>query len=367
MERYLRLRPWVAVFIACVLVVLSSCSPNSPDPAAPPVSPNTEVEPETEVRAEGGEELPSMVEVVARAKPSVVAIVTEVAVEGIFDRSWTQEHAGSGFVIREDGYIVTNSHVLEDATRVLVLLDDGREFEADTMYLDDWTDVAVVRIPADDLPVAAVGSSAALRIGEPLVAIGNPLGLGLSATAGIASAVGVTLVAAPDHTFLDLIQTDAAINPGNSGGPLVNAAGEVIGINSIKIAQVGVEGMGYAIGIDQAMPIIDELIAHGEIVRPWLGVVVFALTPVTRTHFDLAVDTGVLVAEVVDGSPADDAGLEAGDVIVRLAGEDIENLHDFTRTIDALEIGNEAELIFWRGDERLATSAVLGPRPTEVG
>ncbi len=363
-ETVMRLRA-AAVILALALAL--GCVPVAPDTAAPaPIAPSeTHSNTYVPVSLSGADELRSVADVVARVKPSVVAISTETTSYDLFNRAWTQQGAGSGWIIREDGWIVTNTHVVEDASRVMVTLDDGRNFEAEVVHTDPWTDVAVVRIAAEGLPVAAVGDSSLLRVGDAVVAIGNSLGMGISATSGIASALGVSLSASAGQTLLELVQTDAAINPGNSGGPLVNAAGQVIGINSIKIAQVGVEGMGYAISMNEALPIIQDLINSGTVNRAWLGVVVYGVNPMVASQYSLTVDSGVLIAEVVEGSPADEAGLEAGDVIVVFGARDIRTTYDFTRSIHGLRIGNHVEVVFWRGNERMSTIATLTARPVE--
>jgi len=211
--------------------------------------------------------LPSIADVVAVVRPSVVAIDTEVT-RTFFRRSYTQEGAGSGWIIDENGIIVTNSHVVDGAESISVTLDDGRTFTVDpnTVAIDPLEDLAVLKIDADNLPALDIGGASELRVGDWLVAIGNPLGLGISAKEGIVSRLGVTL-AVDSQTLDDLIETSAAINPGNSGGPLVNMKGEVIGITSAKIALVGIEGLGYAISIDEAIPIIEELITN----QKWRG------------------------------------------------------------------------------------------------
>lgn len=207
--------------------------------------------------------LPSIADVVAVVKPSVVAIDTKVIVR-LFGRSLTQQGAGSGWIIDENGIIVTNSHVVDGAESITVTLDDGRTFrvDPDTVASDPLSDLAVLKIDAENLPAADIGDASALRVGDWLVAIGNPLGLGISAKEGIVSRLDVSLIV-EGQTLDHLIETSAAINPGNSGGPLVNMKGEVIGITSAKIASVGVEGLGYAISITEVMPVIEELITGG--------------------------------------------------------------------------------------------------------
>jgi S1-C subfamily serine protease len=206
--------------------------------------------------------LPSIADVVAAVKPSVVAIDTETTYR-IFNRSFTQQGAGSGWIINENGIIVTNNHVIEGAKSIIVTLSDGRTFTVDpqTVVTDDQNDLAVLRINAGKLPAATIGDSSKLRVGDWVVAMGNPLGLGISAKEGIVSRLGVSLTVGA-QMLNDLIETSAAINPGNSGGPLVNMRGEVIGITSAKVSSVGVEGLGYAISINEAIPVLTDLITH---------------------------------------------------------------------------------------------------------
>jgi serine protease Do len=355
-----------AVMALVALSLASGCTSVLPG-AAPSTPASATAEPASTVYAPASPtfdgELRGVADVVAKVKPSVVAISTEVTAFDLFNREWTQQGAGSGWIIHEDGWIVTNTHVVEDATRVMVTLDDGRDFEAETVYTDALTDLAVVRISASGLPVASVGQSSFLRVGDVVVAVGNSLGMGISATSGIASAVEVSLTVSAGQTLLELVQTDAAINPGNSGGPLVNARGEVVGINSIKIAQVGVEGMGYAISIDQALPVIEDLIENGRVIRPWLGVGLYTVSPMVASRYDLAVETGVMVTEVVSGSPADQAGLKAGDVIVVFASRDITGTQDFTRAISSLKVGDQVAIVYWRGESKETTIATLGASP----
>ncbi len=205
-----------------------------------------------------GATLPDFIAVVGKARPSVVAITTEIPVN-FFGRRFTQEGAGSGWIIDAGGLIVTNNHVIEGANTVTVTLEDGRTFPAVAISTSASADLAVIKINTGNLPALQIGDSSQLQVGEWVLAIGNALGLGTSATKGIVSALGVSLDGSGDN-LSDLIQTDAAINPGNSGGPLLNMAGQVVGINSAKISQVGVEGMGYAISVNEAKPIIDQLI-----------------------------------------------------------------------------------------------------------
>jgi serine protease Do len=208
--------------------------------------------------------LPDIADVVALVKPSVVTIDTETTYR-IFHRSFTQEGAGSGWIIDENGVIVTNNHVIDGAENIIVTLDDGRTFtvDPDTVATDEQRDLAILRIDAENLPALEVGDSSILRVGDWVITIGNPLGLGISAKEGIISRLAVSL-SIDNQVVEDLIETSAAINPGNSGGPLVNMRGEVIGITSAKVSSVGVEGLGYAISIDEAMSTLEGLIASTQ-------------------------------------------------------------------------------------------------------
>ncbi len=359
-----RLR-YLVVTALLTLSIVSGCVPVVPYTAAP--SADTGPTPTTSVYIPvvepAADELRSVADVVAKVKPAVVAISSEVTTYDLFNRQFTQQSAGSGWIIKEDGYIVTNNHVVEDATNVTVTLDDGRSFEAEGVYTDELTDLAVVKIAASGLPVVEIGDSSALRIGDPLVAIGNSLGMGISATSGIVSAVGVSLATSPGQTLLELVQTDAAINPGNSGGPLVNVSGQVVGINSVKIAQIGVEGMGYSITMEQALPVIRDLIDNGRVIRPWFGVGLVTVTPAVSSRYGLGVETGVMVTEVVAGSPADKIGLQAGDVITVFGARNMASTHDFIRAINGLAVGNQVEVIYWRGGEKLSAMAELVASP----
>ncbi|MDH5696595.1 MAG: trypsin-like peptidase domain-containing protein, partial [Dehalococcoidia bacterium] len=307
----------------------------------------------------------SIADVVAKVKPSVVAINIKVTGYDPFFGSQTQEGAGSGWIIREDGIIVTNNHVVQGADNITVTLDDGRTFPVDmnTVHTDSLSDLAIIKIDAANLPTATLGDSSKLRIGDWLVAIGNSLGERTSATSGIVSAVGVSLSVSSGQTLYNLVQTDAAINPGNSGGPLVNMAGEVIGITSAKIAEVGVEGMGYAISSQEAAPIIEQLVKTGYVVRPWLGVGLWPVSQFVVQQYNLAVDKGAFVVTVASGSPADKAGLKVGDVITSFAGEEINTVDDLIQAIRSAQIGQKVEITYWRGETQKTTSATLIESP----
>jgi serine protease Do len=310
--------------------------------------------------------LPSIADVVAKVYPSVVAINTEVVTLDIFRTPLTQKGAGSGWIIDKDGIIVTNNHVVEGAKKVTVELNDGRTFEADpqNIHTDQLTDLAVIKIDATDLPAASVGDSTKLRVGDWVVAIGNPLGEGIRAKEGTVSGLKVSLEVEQGQTLDDLIETSAAINPGNSGGPLVNMKAEVIGITSAKVAAVGVEGLGYAISTKTAIPIIEQLIKQGYIVRPWLGVTLYTVDQYVAMINRLPVNQGVVVAYVKPGSPAADAGLQEFDVITRFNGKEVTTAEELINTIHESQIGDEVTITFVRGNETKTTSARLIQSPS---
>ncbi len=324
--------------------------PSAPPPTSPPAAAPIDPEWTPPPRNGGAPQLADYIGVVAKVKPSVVAIRTDAG-------------AGSGWIISEDGFIVTNNHVIAGAQTITITLDDERAFPAQTVRTDPLTDLAVVKIDAQDLPAADIGDSDKLMLGEQVAAIGNSLGLGISMKGGWISRLGVSIPASQGQTLDDLIETDAAINPGNSGGPLVNMAGEVIGITSIKISVVGVEGMGYAISINKATPIIDQLIKNGYVVRPYLGVRLADVNPTTVWWYELAVDRGAIITHVGPDSPADKAGLQPEDVIVSVDGKEISTANELIQAIHASQIGQEVKIVFWRGDTENTTYVTLSESP----
>jgi serine protease Do len=307
--------------------------------------------------------LPSVADAVATVYPSVVTINTEATTYSFFYGQQVQEGAGSGWIYREDGIIVTNNHVVEGAEKVTVGLADGRAFEAEVLYGDSVSDLAIVKIKADNLPVARVGVSAELRVGDWVVAIGNPLGQGLRAKQGIVSGLNISLSANKGESLYNLIETSAAINPGNSGGPLADMTGEVIGITSAKISAVGVEGMGYAISTETAVPIIEQLIDKGYVSRPWLGAQFVTVDRLVAMINRLSVNTGAVISQVVSGSPADKAGLKVLDVIVNYNGEKVTTAEALENIIISGEIGQTVKITYVDGRTTKTTTATLVESP----
>jgi serine protease Do len=269
---------------------------------------------------------------------------------------------GSGFIITPDGYILTNNHVVGEADRVSVKLLDGREFTARTIGTDPPTDVAVIKIDARDLPVLPLGDSDSLEVGEWVLALGNPFGLSHTLTAGIVSAKGRSRVGITDYE--DFIQTDAAINPGNSGGPLVDLSGRVVGINTAMYSRSGgYMGIGFAIPVSLARDIYTRLIDHGEVTRGYLGIMVQDLTPELARSFKVQSIQGVLVSEVMPGTPADRAGLKQGDVIVRLNRENADTVSSFRGRIALMEPGARADLAVIRDGRERSIPVTIGKMP----
>ena len=269
---------------------------------------------------------------------------------------------GSGFIISTDGYILTNNHVVGDADNVIVKLIDGREFKARTIGTDPHTDVAVIKIDATHLPVLPLGDSDALEVGEWVLAIGNPFGLSHTLTAGIVSAKGRSSLGIADYE--DFIQTDAAINPGNSGGPLVDLEGRAIGINTAICSQTGgYMGIGFAIPINMAKNIRDQLIKHGSVTRGYLGIMVQDITPELAETFGLETAKGVLISEVTKGSPAEKADLARGDVIVEFNGHPVENVGSFRNEVALVAPGTRVNLAVIRHSKRQSNTVKIGKLP----
>src|SRR6476619_4022945 len=261
-------------------------------------------------------------------------------------RDYETRTLGSGFIISQEGYILTNSHVVEAADDITVRLTDKREYKAKVIGSDKRSDVAVLKIDANGLPVVAIGDPSKTRVGQWVVAIGSPFGFENTVTAGIVSAKGRTL---PQENFVPLIQTDVAINPGNSGGPLFNMKGEVIGINSMIFSRTGgFMGLSFAIPIDVALDIQKQLKDKGRVARGRIGVVIQEVTRDLATSFGLDRPRGALVNSVEKGSPADKAGVEATDIIVSFDGKQVESSSDLPRLVGSTRPGSTASLEVWR-------------------
>jgi len=287
------------------------------------------------------------------------------------EREYRQTGMGSGVIIDEQGYILTNEHVIRGADKITVALTDGREFEGTIKGTDPRSDLAVVKINSKDLPVAELGDSDLVQIGEWAVAIGNPFGFIMrssepTVTAGVISALHRSLPKRlPGYT--DLIQTDAAINPGNSGGPLCDLNGNVIGINVAIFTQSGgYQGVSFAIPINYAKNILDDLLKGKKVLHGWLGVSVQELTDDLADYFGIEARAGVLIADLVEDGPAEEAGLEEGDVIVGFDGKKIKNVNELLRSINQARVGKKVKVGAVRSKRPITLSVVIGERPTEI-
>ncbi len=268
-----------------------------------------------------------------------------------FRRTIPQKGTGSGFIINQEGYVLTNEHVVRKADKIKVTLSDGREFTGEVIGSDITSDMAIVKIQADHLPTVTLGNSDKLRVGEIVIAIGNPYGLQQTVTMGVVSAKGRSISAGTGgHIYRNFIQTDTAINPGNSGGPLLNIKGEVVGINTAIIPYA--QGIGFAIPINIAKRNIDDLINLGKVRRSWLGVYIQEVTPEIAEQFDLTEAKGVLVGDVIEDSPAEEAGIKRGDVIVKVNDKEVNSPEELQDKIRSIEIGEKANVEFVRDGKK---------------
>jgi serine peptidase DegS len=309
----------------------------------------------------------SYADAVDASAPSVVTVVTRRLVPGEPDPSGRSRFRvntsfASAVIIDADGYLVTNWHVVVDATDIQVDLGDGAFVAPEVVGLDAETDLALLKIDARSPPAIRLGSSRGLRIGDVVLAIGNPYGLTRSVTQGIVSATG--RAALELATFEDFIQTDAAINAGNSGGALVNTNGELVGINTAILTQdIATEGIGFAIPVDLVRGVVEELKKHGRVIRGYLGLVPEDLTNGQRVQIGLETNRGILITEVYAGGPAERAGLRASDVILSINGEPIVQERQALLISASTKPGDEIDVLAWRGGETFRTTVVATERP----
>ena len=297
--------------------------------------------------------------------PAVVGITNKAVARDWFDNPIETEGVGSGVIFKSDGYIVTNNHVINGAKELIVSLSDGRSLKGKVVGADEVTDLAVVKIDAKDLPTATFADSDQIVVGEPAIAIGNPMGLEFqgSVTSGVVSALNRTL--GDGDARIKLVQTDAAINPGNSGGALVNMDGKVIGINSAKIVANGVEGIGLAIPSNAVQNVISAIMEKGYVPRPYLGVSIFDQQSAARYGYQLNLKKGVYLFQVVPGGPASKAGLHKGDVITAIDGDDIKGVSDLRAKIAEHSVGDKIELTVQRGNQERKASLTLEEMPQD--
>lgn len=298
---------------------------------------------------------------VERAWESTVNVgVTAMPPRARYGHDWRRGF-GSGVVVDREGHVITNHHVVAGAEKIIVTLADGRVLSGSVVGSDDETDVAVVQVEATELKPATFGDSDKLKVGQPVLAIGNPLGLagGPTVTSGVISSLRRSVQLG--NGGLKVIQTDAAVNPGNSGGPLVDLEGRVIAINTVTIPYA--EGIGFAIPINMVLGITEQILRHGGVQRPWLGVSGYDVTRRLADYYGLAVSKGVFLAEISPGSPAFGAGLAVGDVVVSIGGSAVADISDLVEAIRDRKIGESVEIEVVRGGRRMTLKATLGRRP----
>jgi len=326
----------------------------------------------------------SYADAVAAAAPSVVNIYSARATEAprdaffddpLFRRFFDERLAepaprretslGSGVIVSSKGYILTNNHVIEDADEIQALLADGRTAPATLVGSDPESDLAVLRIGLDDLPAATMGDSESIRVGDVVLAIGNPFGVGQTVTQGIVSAKGRSELGLT--TFENFIQTDAAINPGNSGGALINAEGEIVGINTAIYSQSGGSmGIGFAIPASLAQGVLESIIEDGRVIRGWIGVQVQDVSPRLAESFGMDSARGVLIAGVLRGGPADEAGLAPGDLVLEVGGEPVADVDELLGRVTDRAPGSTVTLAGLRDGEPQAWEVAVEERPTDL-
>ncbi len=323
---------------------------------------NTPNKPESNAKISDARNTPA-VRVARTVGPAVVGITNKAIARDFFDRTFETSGVGSGVIFKSDGYIITNNHVIAGAKEIIVSLSDGNTVNGTLIGTDEMTDIAVVKVEASNLPVAELGDSDTVVVGEPAIAIGNPMGLEFqgSVTVGVISALNRTLDL--NDRRVKLFQTDAAISPGNSGGALVNADGEVIGINSAKLATTGVEGMGFAIPINTVKSIVAELMDKGYVARPYLGVTIFDKPTAARYGYQLSIEKGVYVFQVGLDSPAGRAGFQRGDIILSIDGKEVNTVTDVRNEIAAHKVGDKVKIVYDREGREETVEVTLEELP----
>jgi serine protease Do len=360
-----------------MLATLAACKQREPDRKPnPPVAPPAQTSGQAAVIVPGAR---SIADVAAQVTPSVVSVYSERLAPtlpvspdgfGLFERQGRaprrrQLSLGSGVIVARNGIILTNSHVIAGAQKIRVALNDGRTLDAKLVGADPKTDVAVLRVDAKNLPPIEIADSSKLRIGDVVLAIGNPFGIGQTVTMGIVSAVGRANMGITDYD--DFIQTDAAINPGNSGGALVNMNGQLVGINTAIISQSGgYQGIGFAIPSQMAIQIKDSLLQHGKVTRGWLGVAVQDLTDDLAHSLEVEPHSGVLISDVTAGSPAARAGLQRGDVITAIDGVKTVDAGQVRNLVALAPIGKQVRLDVRRGRQARTVEVKLGEQPEDT-
>jgi S1-C subfamily serine protease len=304
----------------------------------------------------------SVIKAVEKVSPSVVNVSTVKIVHDALFRAIPLKGVGSGFIFDSKGHIITNYHVIKDAEKVQVSLIDGKLLAGKVVSVDPSMDIAIIKVSNGDLQGVELGDSSKLKVGQFVIAIGNPFGLigGPSVTFGVISSLN-RRIKTEQGIIENLIQTDAAVNPGNSGGPLIDIDGKVIGMTTAIIPFA--QGIGFAIPINSIKQVVNDLINYGKVMRPWLGIVGITMNKGLADYFNLLVDKGVLIVKVIEGSPAYQYGLRVGDIIRSIDGNEINNLEDLLRELQKRKPGNKIDLSIVRGNRRSVITIILGLTP----
>lgn len=311
------------------------------------------------------QEMEAVVAVVKKLQPSVVNVRTTQVLTDLFHEGEEAKGVGSGVIFREDGYILTNNHVVEGAKEIFVTI-GNEDVAGEVVGGDKETDIAVVKIPRQGLPAAELGSSGSLQVGEMVVALGSPFGFEHTVTSGIISALhrNITTEDQPPQSYTNLIQTDAPINPGNSGGALADAEGKVVGINTLIYSPSGASaGIGFSIPIETAKDVAEQLITKGKVSHPYMGILGQTVDRDLAEQMDLSVKEGAIIQEVSSGSPADKAGLKRGDIVVKFDGTRIKTMDDLIGAIRSKQVGDKVTIEYVHGTAKRETTLTLAEKP----
>ncbi|PKB58778.1 MAG: hypothetical protein BZY83_05210 [SAR202 cluster bacterium Casp-Chloro-G2] len=371
-------RAFLALAMLAVLTVVA-CAGGDADANATPVgSTAATTAPVSGTTAEMDSlRLPNIADTVERVRPSVVSVVAEIVTQDRFGRQQKGFGSGTGVIFDESGLVLTNNHVIEDAVKITVTMDDGSQEVAEIVGADRLSDLAVLRLPGDKYPAMPVRENGGLRAGDWVIAIGNALALpgGPTVTVGVVSALGRSIESSPGVTLYDLIQTDTSINPGNSGGPLIDLGGNLVGINTAVLRGTGqgggsvvVEGIGFAIDIGTALQVSEQLIELGHVRWAWMGVFLADLVPEIAAEVGLPIRQGVIIQTTVIDGPSDKAGIQPGDIVVNIGGFDVATVSDLTRLLKTeFSAGQELEVEVFRTANGTGTrktlTLTLGERP----
>jgi serine protease Do len=347
----------------------ANSQPVTPRPNTPVIPPSVSAQRRTPIVVVAHDVLPSVVNIETEAtirRRSGDPFLDPFGFFGGGTRAYTSQSLGSGFVWSSDGIIVTNNHVIEGASRIIVNLSDGRKVPATLMGVDPDSDLAVLRLAEKNLAAAPIGTSADLMIGESVVAVGNPFGLSGTVTTGVVSALGRSVPSQDQsRTFTDFIQTDASINPGNSGGPLLNIEGKVIGINVAIYAEA--QGIGFAIPVDRAKKVVQDILRYGEVHSAWIGAVTATITAEEARRLELETTRGAVVVRVFADSPAARAGLQTGDVITAVGGRPIDSRESFSTATATIAPGEQLDLSITRKGAKRSISLRAAEAPGGLG